>query len=214
MTQQDHLAQMTNWIAQNQQSVGISPANILMFVDYANRKLWKIFAPKRPTDFRKLYTGFTDGQLLPADWGLYAGTAYYTDGGGTVRAFHLIQPDQRDNQANNYFGQATAAYPAIYFEDMKVRTLPAALAAISIWGFNQPVAMVGAAAATDDGMPQWIANLVHMEAAEAIRELSMDEHKSDETLMRRMKEADEDNARLMPLFERAMRIDARSAVKP
>ncbi len=213
MTQQDHLAQVTQWISQNQQSVGISPNTILQFVDYANQRIWKTVAPTRPTDFRKLYTGLADGTRLPIDWTVYAGSANYTDGGGNVRPFHYIIPEQLGFELNNSLGKAQTYFPALFFEDLLVRTLPAGLSGISMWGFNRPIAMLGASPTTDDGMPPWLSSSVHIEAAEALRELSMDEHKSDETLIRRQKESHDLNAALFEMFGKAMQADVRSTIK-
>lgn len=213
MTQQDHLAQVTQWISQNQQSVGISPNTILRFVDRANMHIWKIIAPKRPNDFRVTLTGAADGSRLPTNWVLWAGRANYTDGGGAVRPFHYIHPEQIDFEMNNSIGKAQTYFPAFYIEDMVMRTIPAGLSGMNVDYFARPIKMVGANPTDDDGMPSVWAPLVHIEAAEALRELSMDEHKSDETLIRRMKESNETTEAFFAGIQKAMQADVRSTIK-
>lgn len=211
ITNYEHVLQ---FISQYGQSAGLSPDTIYRFIDYAQRRIWKTVAPTRPTDFR-VSAVLSHGSRLPVDWTVWAGSAFYTDINSKVRAFHYIHPGQIAYELTNTAGGATISFPAIYFEDMALKTVPSGLTGITTWYFNRPVTLEGDAVpdAADDGMPGWVSSFVHMEAAQALREMSEDEQTSDETLIRRQKESLDINDRLFGMFVRAMQGDMRAAIK-
>lgn len=213
MTRGEHYDRVIQWVSQYQQSTGISPAIIWLFIDIANQKYWKTVAPTHKEDFLKSVV-LSDGDLLPADWTVWAGSATYVDGGGKHRDVHYIHPGQLGYEINNSISKATAQFPGILFENMKFVTEPAGLTTFTVWYFNRPISMYSAVDDTiDDGMPSWTAGPVHEEAARSLMMLSDDEKKSDETLIRLQEESIKLNAELSPMLTGAMKAGYQSMIK-
>ncbi len=213
MTNTEHLDRITQQISQYQQSTGISPDIILISLDFVNLHVWKIISPTRKNDFRKSVV-MSDRARLPADWILWAGSAAYTDTVPKVRESHYVHPEQLGYTLTNTFEKATTAFPAVYFEDGLFKTVPAGLTNFLVWYFNRPTSMYGAAPDTDDGMPDWTTPLVHKETARALLELSDDEKKSAETLIKRQAESLALNEKFFPVLREAMLNAAPQVVKP
>ncbi len=189
MTKIQHFNRTVAQIATYAPNLSLSPTVIYFFITMEIWKVWQMQVAVRPDDFRTELT-CADGDPWPADWTLYANAAFYMNA-GVRTTFHEIYPAQLGMAKKSTVNGAIASWPAIFFENQEINTFPVGLTGIKLQYISRPPAFFDAsvADATDDGLPAHLTGMVHIAAADSLRQLSPNQAKAFETLLKRQVES-------------------------
>lgn len=189
MTKIQHYNRTIAQIAIYAPNLNLSPTVIYYFITVEIWKIWMMMVATRPEDFRTQLT-CDDGDPWPSDWTMYANAAYYVNNSVNT-TFHEIYPAQIGLSKNSDVIGAIASWPAVYFENQAINTVPEGLEDVKLMYVSRPPAFFDSdvADSTDDGLPSHMTGLVHIAVADSLRQLSTNQSKAFEELLKRQVES-------------------------
>jgi hypothetical protein len=147
-------------------------------IEYARDFVWRQMVLANESDFRT-YITIADGSSLPIDYTAYSNDAVYTYSGSQY-SFSYIATEEIASRKTNPYSIASNTSPSIYFEDQKVKTLPAGLAGVTFGYYPRQAKMFGSSIpdSTYDTMPYQSEDLIHQLACEYTLEQLLPEEKA------------------------------------
>jgi len=209
MTKAQHREKVINLLKYFPTTIKLSDDLIDRYVEHAVRRVWRQFVVSDEADFRKSVT-VAHGDPLPADWGWFAGSAYYTVS-GEKKPITFIQTQEISHRKTSKMNLATANRPSVYITNQTFKFIPdttmtnpatglayaANLSSVTLWYYFRPTSLFGSAVAdnTDDGMPEYTQGFIHRAAVEMCMEQLQDDQQAYQQIDKNFSESMQANAK-------------------